>query len=611
MAWPLTQQDKDSFIQFLEPNPPKNNFGLIKIRQFSFYASELKSLGQDLRTLIAIQNGQYQGTTRSDLRYRNTLFNMGLITENNGIYTPSVLGSQIIQYCIQNAINITTFNDSVNRAEALEIEKMILSGLVNELINGDPNNICNQTFKETLFNAQEVYNAIPAQELPSILGDEGKNYFLQLINSTGDEVKRYFRLSTQDQTAFEQLWKDCSEPATFPATEPVGIIDLMVYRYCRTKAKNTLQYDIRLRVQAFLKAYDYCVVTYGMNMPILNKDFENINLRNKNINMNNNAANNFDLGPANAPQPTDKPRHKIITGCPGSGKSKYLEEEASAIENSLLIKTIFHQESTYYDFVGTYKPTPLYEKSDEIVNSAGDKFDLGKPVINYSFVYGPLIESYLFAIKNPNRNIVLVIDEINRGNVGVIFGDFFQLLDRDNLSNYESKYGILPNADLLDFLNGLNFMQPILAASGKHIKLPGNLFVWGTMNSADQGVFPLDSAFRRRWEFEYKGYNENCAYGADVLKYNNINISWDTFRTAINKKLLADLNIPEDKLIGPYFLSKEEINSPVKVLNKLFLYLWDDVVRFQHKEIMDYDSFADLKTAWNDGVGKIFNFEIV
>ena len=131
------------------------------------------------------------------------------------------------------------------------------------------------------------------------------------------------------------------------------------------------------------------------------------------------------------------------------------------------------------------------------------------------------------------------------------------------------------------------------------------------MNSADQGVFPIDSAFRRRWEFEYKGYNEPCSYGTDILKYNNVNVQWESFRNQINKKLLTDLNIPEDKLIGPYFLTKEEINNPEKVLNKLFLYLWDDVSRFQHKELMSYDSFADLKTAWNNGLGKIFTFDIL
>jgi len=609
MAWPLTQQNKDAFIQFLEPNPPVNNHGLIKIRHFSFYSSELKSLGQDLRTLVAIQNGQHQSNVITDVRYRNTLSNMGLITDNNGVFVPSILGNQILQYCSQNNIVIPTFNDGSNRVAALEIEKNVLIGLISELIKDDPNLICTDTFKQVLFNAQEVYSAIPQQELANVLGNDAKNYFLQLINSTGDEVKRYFRLASQDQTAFEQLWKDCADDAAFPTAAPPLVIDSMVYKYCRTKSKNTLQYDIRFRVQAFLNAYHHCVISFADKMPILNKDLKNINPRNNKI-MNYNANRNFDLGQNNLPVATLKPRHRIISGCPGSGKSLFVETEANALPNSYLVKTTFHQETTYYDFVGTYKPTPLYEKSDDIVNSAGVKFELGKPVINYSFVFGHLIESYLLAIKNPNWNIVLVIDEINRGNVGVIFGDFFQLLDRDNQNHFSSKYPILPNADLIEFLSSFDFMQPILAASNNHIKLPGNLFIWGTMNSADQGVFPIDSAFRRRWEFEYKGYNEVCAYGTDLLKYNNIDVGWETFRNKINQKLLTDLNIPEDKLIGPYFLTPDEISKPEKVLNKLFLYLWDDVARFHHKELMSYDSFADLKTAWNNGQGKIFTFDI-
>jgi hypothetical protein len=610
MAWPLNQHSRDCFIQFLEPNPPVNNHSLLKIRHFSFYSSELKSLGQDLRTLVAIQNGNHQSNAITDVRYRNTLFNMGLISNNNGLFEVSVLGNNVIQYCNQNNINIPTFNDSTNRIVALEIEKNILTGLINELINGDPYSTCTDTFKQILFNAQEVYSAIPKLELDNILSNDAKIYFLQLINSTGDEVKRYFRLTNQNQITFQELWKNCAEDTSFPTVAPASIIDSMVYKYCRTKAMNTLQYDIRFRVQAFLNAYHHCFITFADKMPILNKDLKNINPRNYNT-MNNNSNKNFELGQKNPLTATLKPRHRIISGCPGSGKSQYIENEANELENSYLIKTTFHQETTYYDFVGTYKPTPLYEKNDDIVNSAGVKFELGKPVINYSFVYGHLIESYLYAIKNPNWNIVLVIDEINRGNVGVIFGDFFQLLDRDNINQFSSKYPILPNADLIEFLNGFDFMQPILAASNNHIKLPGNLFIWGTMNSADQGVFPIDSAFRRRWEFEYKGYNEVCSYGGEQLKYNNVNFAWESFRNQINRKLLTDLNIPEDKLIGPYFLTKEEINSPEKVLNKLFLYLWDDVARFQHKELMNFDSFADLKTNWNDGQGAIFTFDIV
>lgn len=611
MAWPLTQPHRESFIQFLEPNPPTNSHGNLNVNTFSFYSSELKNIKQLVDCIIKVNTGQLQGTETSSVRYRNTMKNMGLIVNNSGVYTLSAIGQIAMTYLTENSLNNANITLPANKNHTLEIEKLIIDSLIDELIKGNLQGLCNATFKEILYNAQELYNNIPASQKASVLSDLDKLYFLQSIDSTGDEAKRYFRLSPTNQTSYYQLWLDYSNASTFPSTAPSGIIDKMVYDYCRPRAKKTIQFDCRFRIEAFLKAYDFCVTKYGDTMPFLNKDFENINQRKKISNMNNAANRNFELPLKPTPAVSTKPRHRIISGCPGSGKSLFVETEAKGLPNSYLVKTTFHQETTYYDFVGTYKPTPLYEKSDDIVNSAGIKFELGKPVINYSFVFGHLIESYLFAIKNPNWNIVLVIDEINRGNVGVIFGDFFQLLDRDSTKGNESKYSILPNADLIEFLNGFDFMQSILTTSKNHIKLPGNLFIWGTMNSADQGVFPIDSAFRRRWEFEYKGYNEACAYGTDVLKYNNVNVSWESFRNQINKKLLTDLNIPEDKLIGPYFLTKEEISSPEKVLNKLFLYLWDDVARFQHKELMSYDSFADLKNAWNNGQGKVFNFDIV
>lgn len=609
MAWPLTQPHRDSFIQFLEPNPPLNSHHNLNVKTFSFYSSELKNITQLTDCIIKINNGQLQGTDTSSIRYRNTMNNMGLIVNTTGVFTLSTIGMLILTYLTANGMNKTNIGLIPNRNHALEIEKIIIDRLIDELIKGNLHGYCSDTFKEILYNTQEIYYSIPDSQRTTVLSDLDKLYFFQSINSTGDEVKRYHRLNSTNQTAFYNLWFDYSKPATFPATAPTGIIDNMVYEYCRPRAKKTIQTDCRYRIEAFLKAYEFCANKYKDTMPFLNKKFENINKRN-NI-MSSSTKKNFELAPVPAQTTvSDKPRHRIISGCPGSGKSQYVETEAKALDNYHLIKTTFHQETTYYDFVGTYKPTPLYEKNEEIVNSAGVKFDLGKPVINYSYVFGHLIESYLYAIKNPEYNIVLVIDEINRGNVGVIFGDFFQLLDRDDKS-YISKYSILPNADLIEYLNGYDFMQPILAASNNHITLPGNLFIWGTMNSADQGVFPIDSAFRRRWEFEYKGYNEACAYGADKLKYKGVDVDWESFRNQINKKLLTDLNIPEDKLIGPYFLTKDEISKPEKVLNKLFLYLWDDVARFQHKELMSFDSFSDLKTAWKNGDGEIFTFDIV
>ena len=413
MAWPLSPTDKEIFIQFLEPNPPTNNHGLLKIRFFSFYSSELKSLGQVLRVLLEIQGGGHRSDVITDVRYRNTLGNMGLISQANGEYRPSILGNDILEYCVENEIDISLFNDS-NRVVAVEIEKKILIYLVTQLIYEDPNNVCTPTFKQILLNAQEVYKAIPASARDSVVEDEGKLYFLQLINATGDEIKRFYRLTLEKQNAGEKLWQSCADSSNFPTEPPTGLIDSIVYKYCRAKAKKTVQYDIRFRIQAFLKAYHYCSIQFGNDMPILDENLVNYNNRKKNI-MSHTIDTNFELDSIDAGLSVDIPRHRIISGWPGTGKSRYIEEEANLIPNSKIIKTSFHQETTYFDFVGTYKPTPLYEKNENIVDTSGSKFELGKPVINYSFVYGHLLESYLLANKNPNWNIILIIDEINRG----------------------------------------------------------------------------------------------------------------------------------------------------------------------------------------------------
>jgi len=134
--------------------------------------------------------------------------------------------------------------------------------------------------------------------------------------------------------------------------------------------------------------------------------------------------------------------------------------------------------------------------------------------------------------------------------------------------------------------------------------LPSNLFICGTMNSADQGVFPLDSAFRRRWEFQYKGYKTLCKYSEDeqAFIYGGSTVKWDDFRGKINESLIK-LGIHEDKLVGPYFLTVRELSNSESILNKLFLFLWDDVLRFERKELLDFESFAELSEAWGNGSG--------
>ena len=159
------------------------------------------------------------------------------------------------------------------------------------------------------------------------------------------------------------------------------------------------------------------------------------------------------------------------------------------------------------------------------------------------------------ALQNPDKPYVLIIEEINRANVAAVFGDIFQLFDRDDSG--VSEYSITTTNDMRHYL----ISQLGVGYDVNTIKLPKNMFIWATMNSADQGVYPMDTAFKRRWEFSYYGLDT----GEDKLSTLAIEprfklgqsdklISWNGLRKAINDELSTEsYNINEDKLMGPFF----------------------------------------------------------
>ncbi len=266
-------------------------------------------------------------------------------------------------------------------------------------------------------------------------------------------------------------------------------------------------------------------------------------------------------------------RNRIVFGAPGTGKSNKLKEDSKELlkDGGSLERVTFYPDYSYSQFVGTYKPV-----TDE---NGG---------ISYEFVPGPFMRVYVNAIKNPDKPYLLLIEEINRAKVASVFGDVFQLLDRDEdgLSEYE----IQTSEDVKKHL-----MKELGDCSTKwdHMKIPSNMFIWATMNSADQGVFPMDTAFKRRWNFDYLGINENedklhCKLitvgRGDFAK----DINWNQLRRAINEKLSKDYKLNEDKLMGPFFLAKSVVENDnseefVKSFkNKVIMYLYDDAAK-QHK----------------------------
>lgn len=275
----------------------------------------------------------------------------------------------------------------------------------------------------------------------------------------------------------------------------------------------------------------------------------------------------------------DKPHQRIFFGAPGTGKSHKLNQEANQYFGNNFKRVTFHPNYMYSNFVGQYKPYPTEDNPEKIT---------------YKFVPGVLVRQIVEALKNPNKNYLVIIEEINRANVAAVFGDLFQLLDRT--SDGESEYSITVTKELQDYFKNEAFNNNSFPVDIENklndfseLYLPHNLYIWATMNSADQGVMPMDTAFKRRWEFTYLGVNEAAdnnieEFNAYVFEVNGEKYNWDMYRREINDRL-SKLNIPEDKLLGPYFLSRNILSNENKahiadvLKNKVLMYLYEDAGR--------------------------------
>ncbi len=304
---------------------------------------------------------------------------------------------------------------------------------------------------------------------------------------------------------------------------------------------------------------------------------------------------------------------QIFYGAPGTGKSHTIKEET---KESDVIRTTFHPDTDYSTFVGAYKPTTaLLPICDEL----GQPMKIGattlhKEQIVYEFVAQSFLQAYVNAWKKFDKDDkqYLVIEEINRGNCAQIFGDLFQLLDRNDYGF--SDYPIKADADMKrqlqkaftglviaqkDKINAMYEGKDIVSQvlNGDILLLPNNLYIWATMNTSDQSLFPIDSAFKRRWDWSYMPISDaenNWIIEVDGSKYD-----WWQFLEKINEKIGSITN-SEDKKLGYFFCKAQDgVISAKTFVGKVIFYLWNDVFK-------DYE-FGDA--IFNDEDGSKLSFD--
>lgn len=273
--------------------------------------------------------------------------------------------------------------------------------------------------------------------------------------------------------------------------------------------------------------------------------------------------------------------NRIFYGVPGSGKSYYIRHHYSLNENNSM-RVVFHPDYTYSDFVGQILPKITKRENDS------------QNQLTYEFIPGPFTKILKKAYDNSDQQFYLIIEELNRGNAPAIFGEIFQLLDRDDKG--ESEYSIT-NAEIAEKI----FKDP-----KPPIKIPSNLSILATMNTSDQNVFTMDTAFQRRWIMVHIP-NKFESPQADY-KIAGTEITWQAFAETVNDKLAeisGELTSTEDKSLGAYFANEADFNDRSRFAEKVLKYLWDDAFKMERPAIFNttfktlsslIENFEDDKT---------------
>lgn len=289
----------------------------------------------------------------------------------------------------------------------------------------------------------------------------------------------------------------------------------------------------------------------------------------------------------------------LLYGVPGAGKSHEIKTKYCSDEK-FMERVVFHPDYTYSDFVGQILPRV-------------EKDESGNEKLKYVFTPGPFTKMLKKAEKDPDHYYYLVIEELNRGNAPAIFGEIFQLLDRKDEDEFppeevgESEYGI----------SNYEVATEVYEDEEHPVRIPSNMYILATMNTADQNVFTLDTAFQRRWDMrQIENKFDESEHSKDIIEGTKVN--WGAFATVINDMVLeinVDKASSEDKRLGTYFAKKKELEVnrfPEKVLK----YLWDDAFKMDKTAIFNENCksleevVATYETTTNDKLAAVLRLSV-
>ena len=435
--------------------------------------------------------------------------------------------------------------------------------------------------------ASTPWIAIRNKEMVDRKDDRIKASIVFFLSSNIDKVYVTIDLRASDfkNTGKKQLAsiRKFSEDASFVINAPIGVIrnEELDIRNDSYKAAAVFSAEWNLTeaeqniplLQSLEKAYDnFCEIQNSDNPIAPNYNVEITNTSHKgNLSMTNPTASD------NSYKEGFTPIQKIYFGTPGGGKShkvKALIEDTKKAKDRYF-RTTFHPDTDYASFVGSYKPI----MKDEL--------------ICYEYVPQVFTLAYIAAWNDLDNEYFLDIEEINRGNCAQIFGDLFQLLDR-NKKGY-SEFPIQADSDLANYLlyakdkDGNDILSNKEGIEDKKLCLPPNLSIVATMNTSDQSLFPMDSAFKRRWDWEFvpSTFNEKDNFSITI---GNKVYKWHTFLKEANARIKQATD-SEDKQMGSYFVKTDMDEEKFK--SKVMYYLWSEICKEEYKTQNNFFRYID------------------